>query len=273
MKHALLITQNHIWSLYLNQSFETVITDNNAAVEIIEVRSSETTTIQWYQRTQLRRSNRHSLKNHPLRTVLTLAGTESLYYLQTLECLLTTLNRSRFICSSTQLIRQLIQIDGGQKVIDSLSTHLHYNFIRICILQQIILFWDQISYLQVLVFIQKHTILNRNTILITCVLLTYLSSCQNTSLYNQVFLIIDDRIQFLSRNTEQCSHFGRQRAQIPYVCYWNNKLNVSHTLTTHFLLSNLYTTTLAHDTFITDTLVFTTMALVILGRTEDALAE
>lgn len=45
------------------------------------------------------------------------------------------------------------------------------------------------------------------------------------------------------------------------------------TLTTNLLLCYLYTTAVTYNTFIADTLVFATGALVVLGRTEDALAE
>ena len=48
---------------------------------------------------------------------------------------------------------------------------------------------------------------------------------------------------------------------------------MTHALTTHFLLGHLYAATLADDTFVADTLVLTAVALVILGRTEDTLAE
>ena len=48
---------------------------------------------------------------------------------------------------------------------------------------------------------------------------------------------------------------------------------MSATLSTNFLFGNLYTATVADNTFITDTLVLTAMALVILSRTENALAE
>ena len=57
------------------------------------------------------------------------------------------------------------------------------------------------------------------------------------------------------------------------MCNRNHQLDVSHTLTAHFLLSYLYTATLAHNTFVTNTFVLTAMALIVLGRTEDALAE
>ena len=53
----------------------------------------------------------------------------------------------------------------------------------------------------------------------------------------------------------------------------HNKLDVTRTLTTYLLLGYLYTTTVADDTLITDALVLTAGTLIILGRTEDALAE
>ena len=53
----------------------------------------------------------------------------------------------------------------------------------------------------------------------------------------------------------------------------NDKLNMSHTFTTHFLFGNLDTTTVTDNTLISDTLVFAAMALPITGGAEDALAE
>ena len=50
-------------------------------------------------------------------------------------------------------------------------------------------------------------------------------------------------------------------------------MNVSHTFTTHFLLCNFYPATIADNTFITNTLVFTAMAFIVLDRTENTLAE
>ena len=55
--------------------------------------------------------------------------------------------------------------------------------------------------------------------------------------------------------------------------YGHNQLDVSHTLTTYLLLCYLNTATVTDDTLITDTLVLTALALVVLYRTEDALAE
>ena len=48
---------------------------------------------------------------------------------------------------------------------------------------------------------------------------------------------------------------------------------MSAALTAYLLLCNLYTTAVADDTLIADTLVLATGTLEVLGRTEDALAE
>ena len=55
--------------------------------------------------------------------------------------------------------------------------------------------------------------------------------------------------------------------------YGHNELDVTSTLTTYLLLGNLYTTTVADNTLIADALVLTASTLIVLGRTEDALAE
>jgi hypothetical protein len=55
--------------------------------------------------------------------------------------------------------------------------------------------------------------------------------------------------------------------------YGDNQLDVSHTLTTYFLLRHLYTTTVADDSFVTDTFVLTAMAFVIFNRAKNTLAE
>ena len=55
--------------------------------------------------------------------------------------------------------------------------------------------------------------------------------------------------------------------------YRNNQFDMTGTLTTHLLLGNLNTTTVADNTLITDALVLTAGTLIVLGRTKDALAE
>ena len=55
--------------------------------------------------------------------------------------------------------------------------------------------------------------------------------------------------------------------------YRNCKSDVAHPLTTHFLLGNFDITSIADDTAITNAFIFTTIALIVLSRTEDLFAE
>ena len=55
--------------------------------------------------------------------------------------------------------------------------------------------------------------------------------------------------------------------------YGHNKFDVTGTLTTDLLLGYLDTTTVADNALVADALILATGTLVVLGRTEDALAE
>lgn len=55
--------------------------------------------------------------------------------------------------------------------------------------------------------------------------------------------------------------------------YGNDKADVAHAFTAHFLLGHHNTTTVAHNPLVTDTLVLSAMAFIVLYRTEYLLAE
>ena len=57
------------------------------------------------------------------------------------------------------------------------------------------------------------------------------------------------------------------------MCYRHDQLDVSSTLTTHLFLGHFHTTTVADDAFVADALILSAVALIVLGRTEDAFAE
>ena len=103
--------------------------------------------------------------------------------------------------------------------------------------------------------------------------LTDLLTRQRTGTHYDILLVVDDGIQLLSRDTKQRRHLARQRTQIPDMRYGHYKTDMSHALTTHFLLRYLHAATLADNAFVADTLVLTAVALIVLRRTEDTLAE
>ena len=210
LEHTLLVTEDDIRRFDLHESFETVITDDDTTVEVVEVGSSETSTIQWYEGTELRRCHGDSLEDHPLRTVLTFRRTESLYHLQTLERLLTALRGSSLVGGSTEVVRELVEVDAAEEVIDSLSTHLDDDLIGVGILEELIILRHDRQDLLVLILVEEHLILNLDADLIVLMLLTYLLSEESTCLYDEVLLVIDDGVEFLSRYAEQRCHLRGQ---------------------------------------------------------------
>ena len=94
-----------------------------------------------------------------------------------------------------------------------------------------------------------------------------------TRLDYDVLFVVDDGLKLLGRNAEKGGNLVRSRLEIPDVSYRHGEADVSHPLTTHLLLGHLDITPVADDTTVTDSLVLAAIALVVLGRTEDLLAE
>ena len=66
LKHALLVTDNHIRSLQLEKVLQAVVPVNDTTVKVIEVRCGKTSAFQWHQRTKVRGDNWEHVHNHPL---------------------------------------------------------------------------------------------------------------------------------------------------------------------------------------------------------------
>ncbi len=65
LKHALFVTHDNIGRTQLHQALQTVITVDDATIQIVQIRRCKTPTIQRHQRTQIRRNNRNQIQNHP----------------------------------------------------------------------------------------------------------------------------------------------------------------------------------------------------------------
>ena len=126
LEHSLFVSDNDIRSTQLQQSFQTVISVNNPAVQIIQVGGGKAPAVQLYHRTQIRRNNRNSIQNHPFGTVSGLP--ESLHNLQALNDSGAFL-AGGFIQSCFQFFRFLFQVNCFQQLFDGLSTHPCTEFI------------------------------------------------------------------------------------------------------------------------------------------------
>src|ERR1700758_4737466 len=67
LEHSLFVANDDIWCFEEEKVFEPVITINDPAIEIVQVRRRKTPAFKWNQRTQIRWNDRQHVENHPLR--------------------------------------------------------------------------------------------------------------------------------------------------------------------------------------------------------------
>ena len=182
-----------------------------------------------------------------------------------------------------QVVRELVEIELGEQIIDSLGTHLGDELVRIAIVEIAVAFGKFLLNGKIIFLTQEFIFLQSiglvaflcalgdagNNIETACGLI----NDNITWIDDDVTLIIDDRVELLGRKTEQIANLVGQRAEIPEMGHGDHKLDVTATLATNLLLGNLNTASVAHDVAITDALVFTAMALIVLNGAKNALAE
>ena len=156
----------------------------------------------------------------------------------------------------------MVKVNALEHILNRLSTHQSDELVGILIRKQFVVGVKIVDDVVILLFRKQLTIHD--------VLLSIFSS---TCLDNDVALIVDDSIKLLGGKTEKITNLVGQRTEVPDVSNWHNECDVTSTFTTHLLLCHLNTTTVADDTFVADALVLAAMALIVLRRTEDTLAE
>ena len=82
LQHALFVPDDDIRCTQLHEALQTVVTVDHAAIQIVQIRRRETTTIQRHQRAQIGRNDRNNGHDHPFGTVPRLD--EGFHNLQTL---------------------------------------------------------------------------------------------------------------------------------------------------------------------------------------------
>jgi len=138
LQHTLLVAENHLGGLDFHQSLQTVVTDDDATIEVIEVGGGETATIQRHQRTQLGRDDRNNLEDHPFGIVHGRGATESLYNLKTLQSLGLAHLAGIVVGTVAKLIAQGIEVEVFEQVKHSLGTHLGNELVRIAVIEQVV---------------------------------------------------------------------------------------------------------------------------------------
>src|SRR3982074_1922658 len=84
---------------------------------------------------------------------------------------------------------------------------------------------------------------------------------------------VEHLLEFLRRHVEQVADTARHAPEEPDVADGRREVYVTHALAADLRARDLDAAALAHDALVADALVLAAVALPVLGRTEDALAE
>ena len=239
LQHTLLIADNDIRSIKFEQPFEAVVSVDNAAVQIIEVRSRKPATFQWHQRTQVRREYRDDLQDHPLGTIAGIA--EGLDDIEPLAVLGPLGDRSGLLHLFAQGFGKLFQVKAHEHFTNGLGSDPDPE-----------LAWMFLKRGTVLIFIQERS--HRYGL--------------NLRSDNSVGLKIQNPLKLLQGHVEDGADFGRQTLQKPDMGDRCGQFDVAKTLAAHLGLDDLDAAFFAYHTSVLHALVLAAITLVVLDRSE-----
>ena len=244
LEHALLVADNDFGSVELEELLETVVSVDNTTVEVVEVGGREAAAVELYHRADIGRNYRNYVEDHPLGTVA--RNAEALYYVEPLENADSLLS-GHALELLVELSRELFEVDFRKQLLNGLSAHSSLEV--------------------VLVFLAHIVVLALGEHLILCEVAAV------AGIRYDVLREVEHVLEHLRGNVK---HKGDTRGcalEIPDVRYGRGKLDVTHALASYLGTGDLNAAAVADLTLEADSLVLTAVALPVLCRAEDPLAE
>ena len=258
LQHTLFIADDDIRRAQLQQSLQTVVTVDDAAVQVVQVAGGEASAVQLHHGAQVRGNDGHHVQDHPLGLVV--AQAEGFHHLQPLDgagALLTfglavALLLGQFGDLLLQLDAQIVQIEGLQHLLDGLSTHsgaeaalaaLGFDFTILGIGDQLILLQAG---------------------------LVAVAGIQHDKVGE-----IQHLLQRAGADVQQHTHAAGDSLEVPDMADGRGQLNMAHALAAHLGAGDLHAALVADLVLILelDALILTAVAFPVLGRSKDAFAE
>ena len=270
LKHALLVSEDNLGGLDFEEALQTVVAYDYATVEVVEVGSCEASAVEGHERTELGGNDGHCLKNHPLGLVAVAGSTEGLDDLKALEGLgLALLAAALGVGEVAELIREGIEVELLEEVVDGLGAHLGDELVGITVLELLVSGGKAVENLEILFLAEELELLDG----LGVVALAEGDVGGGSGIDDDVTLVIDDCVELLGGKAEEITDLVGEGAEVPDVGYRDDEGDVSHSLAADFLFGDFDAATVADDALVADALVLTAVALVILYGTEDSLAE
>ncbi len=244
-QHALLVTDDDARCAQLDETLQTVVAVDDAAIEIVEVGRRETAAVQRDERAQVRRDHRNDLHDHPFRTIAALH--EVLYDLQALHQLLLLQVRRGLGQVGAQIAGDLLEIHRGEHLVDGLGADHRRELV----------FTIFIDGDHVLFFGKKLVFLERG----------------QARLRHDVVLEIENALDILQRHVQQRGDARGKRLQEPDMSDGRGELDMAHALAANARQRDFDAALFADDALVLHALVLAAQALVVLDGAKDARAE
>ena len=259
LEHAFLIAQDDVGGFDLDETLETVVADEDATIEVVEVGGGETSAIEGNEGTEFGRGDGDDLHDHPLGFVAIFGCAERFDHLEALEGFALAGYGTVAIGAVAQFVGEAVEVDAAQEFEDGLGAHLGDELVGVGVFEILVLGGELVEGDEVFVFGEQ--VVDGELV------------GEGTGLYDDIALVVDDHVELLGGDAKKVAHLVGQGTEIADVCDGYDELDVSGAFATHFLFGHFHTATVADDAFIANALVLAAMALVVLGGTEDAFAE
>ena len=259
LEHAFLIAQDDVGGFDLDETLETVVANEDATIEVVEVGGGETAAVEGNEGTEFGRGDGDDLHDHPLGFVAIFGCAERFDHLQTLEGFALAGYGTVAVGAVAQFVGEAVEVDAPQEFEDGLGAHLGDELVGVGVFEILVLGGELVEGVEVFVFGEQ--VVDGELV------------GEGTGLYDDIALVVDDHVELLGGDAKKVAHLVGQGTEIPDVCDGYDELDVSGAFATHFLFGHFHTATVADDAFIANALVLAAMALVVLGGTEDAFAE
>src|SRR5476651_2027305 len=216
LQHTFFVTYDDIWRSQIQQAFQTVVTVDNATVQIVQIRRCETAAVQRNQWTQVWRQYRQHGQDHPLWFVTRL--NERFQQLNTLGQFLTLGFGVGFVQLFTQLFAFRFQVHVFQQGLNSFCAHLGVKLItKLFQRVKILLFSQDLAFFEV----------------------------SHAAFDYHIASEVQDTFDITQWHIQQQTDARRQRFQEPDMCSRGSEFDMAHTLTAYFSLGHFNATLLA----------------------------
>ena len=243
LEHALFIADDDVRGAELHQTLEAVVAVDDPAIQVVEVGGGKAAAVQLDHGAQLRGDHRQHVDNHPLRLVAGQA--EGVHHLQALHHPGLLLAGDGFQLR-VELGAELLQVDLLQQLLHGLGAHAGVEIVLILL-----------PHVAVFLFGQQ--------------LIAQQGSLAGIG--DDIRREVQDLLQDPGADVQQQAHPGGDALEIPDMADGGGQLDVAHALPAHLGPGDLHAAAVADLALVADLLILTAVALPVLRRPENALAE